>query len=102
MISSAAALACSPDSHTMNHISNNDHSTNLRPVSLLNPYLLPLYSSLHHPTARGSDNPWGPITPGIKHQLEKPGRGWEISTKLDLQESGQHNVRWIHLVQDTE
>jgi len=61
VISGAAALACSPVSHTLNHISNSHLSTNLRSVSLLNPDLLPLYSSLHHPTSRGSDNPRGPI-----------------------------------------
>jgi hypothetical protein len=64
--SGAAAKACSPVSHTINHTSNSHRSTNLPPVSLLNPNLLPLHSSLHHPTARGSDNPRGPIIPWDK------------------------------------
>jgi len=68
----------------------------------LNPDLLPLYSSLHHPTARGYDNPRGPIITRDKTTASKSGHGWEISTKLDLQATGQQNVSWIHLVRDTE
>jgi hypothetical protein len=38
--------------------------------------------------------------PEEKRPLERPRRGWENNTGMDLRELGWQGVGWIHLAQD--